>query len=65
MKITLQEYVKNNGQRKVAEKLGITQAAVSKAILRNREIYIFLNNGKIEAKEIRDFPTVKTKGADQ
>ena len=55
-KIPLQDYVAQNGQPKTAKEIGVTQGAISKALATKREIYVFNDNGKILAEEIRKFP---------
>ncbi|MCO6506228.1 MAG: Cro/Cl family transcriptional regulator [Snodgrassella sp.] len=56
-KIPLSIYVKNNGQHKTAEELGLTQGAISKALRGGRKIFIHANSsGKVQAVEIRPFP---------
>lgn len=59
-KITLSQYVAELGQCNVAEKLGVTQAAIRKALLKKRKIFIFLENGQfVHAMEERTFPSSK------
>lgn len=59
--IPLSEYVMANGQAKTAEELGVYQSAISKALKHKRKVNVLVNeNGKIEAEEIRPFPS-KTK----
>lgn len=56
-KISLSNYVKNHGQYKTAQRLGLTQGAISKALKYKRNIYIHSNHiGKLQAIEIRPFP---------
>ncbi|WP_371688245.1 Cro/CI family transcriptional regulator [Snodgrassella alvi] len=57
-KTSLFNYVKNHGQYKTAQKLGLTQGAISKALKDGRKIYIKFNRtGKLRAIEIRPFPS--------
>lgn len=56
--IPLSDYVLANGQAKTAEALGIYQSAISKALKHKRRVNILVSdNGKIEAEEIRSFPS--------
>lgn len=56
--IPLSDYVLANGQSKTAEALGVYQSAISKALKHNRRVNILVHdNGKIEAQEIRSFPS--------
>lgn len=56
MKIfSLSEYVRENGQAKAAEILGVTQGAVSQAVAKNRDIYIEEKDGTTSAYEIKRF----------
>lgn len=56
--ISLKEYVLANGQAKTAEALGVYQSAISKAIKQKRRVNVLiLDNGKIEAVEVRPFPS--------
>ncbi|MCO6503976.1 MAG: Cro/Cl family transcriptional regulator [Snodgrassella sp.] len=56
-KIPLLDYVKNNGQRKTAKELGLTQGAISKALRSGRNIFVHASySGKVQAVEIRPFP---------
>ncbi|NNS07303.1 Cro/CI family transcriptional regulator [Erwinia sp. JH02] len=60
-KIPLADYVKQNGQAKAADAIGVHQTAISKAVRVGRKIFITtLANGKIEAEEHRPFPSTKT-----
>ncbi|HEJ7994962.1 TPA: hypothetical protein SMI16_000368 [Serratia liquefaciens] len=59
-KQSLADYVKENGQAKAADVIGVHQTAISKAIRTNRKIFVTtLPNGKVEAEELRPFPCVK------
>ena len=55
-KTTLYEYVKTHGQSETAKRLGITQAAISKAIANGRTIFVSLVDDKLIAEEVRKFP---------
>lgn len=53
----LSEFAKKLGQSKAAEKLGIYQSAVSKAIRTGRKITVLVyDDGRVEAEEIKPFP---------
>lgn len=58
-KIPLSEYVLQKGQSLVAKELGVTQGAISRALLAGRNILISSDGIAVSAKEIRDFPTQK------
>ena len=59
-KIKLKDYVKQHGQTKAAQVLGIYQSAISKAIDLNRDITLTIHsNGVITAKETKPFPSIK------
>lgn len=59
-KITLADYVEENGQAKAADMIGVHQTAISKAVRVGRQIFIKkLPDGTIEAEEIRPFPSNK------
>lgn len=57
-KIKLTDLVKQKGISHVAEKLGCSPPAISKAIKANREIYVTVSGENYQAKEIKDFPSV-------
>lgn len=57
-KIPLREYVKQHGQLYTAQQLGVSQGAVSKALLNGRDIFVFNINGKLKAEEVRSFPAL-------
>jgi len=59
-KIKLSDLVKQKGISHVAEKLGCSPPAISKAIKANREIYVTVLGDEYQAKEIKDFPSVHT-----
>ncbi|ECG5642404.1 Cro/Cl family transcriptional regulator [Salmonella enterica subsp. enterica serovar Poona] len=56
-KETLADYALKHGQLKTAQRLGVRQSAISKALRVGRNIYVrTLDDGSIEAEEIRAFP---------
>lgn len=57
-KIPLKNYVETHGQAKAASEIGVTQGAISKALITKRNIYVFHQNGKLIAEEIRRFPSL-------
>lgn len=57
--VSLPEYVAINGQDRVAKQLNLTQGAISKALMSDRQIYICANGGCIEAIEVKPFPARK------
>lgn len=59
-KTTLLEYVSKNGQAKAAELLGVTQAAICKALQYKREIYIEEKGGEVISYEVKKFPRNRT-----
>jgi len=63
-KITLKDFVDRFKQTGAAVRLGVTQGAVRKALLAEREIYVTEHDdGTFSAKEIRDFPSIDNKQA--
>ncbi|MBT0725442.1 hypothetical protein HH682_13645 [Rosenbergiella sp. S61] len=59
-KIKLKDYVKQHGQTKAAQDLGVYQSAIFKAIALNRDITLTIHsNGVITAKETKPFPSIK------
>lgn len=63
-KVTLADYVKENGQAKVADIIGVHQTAISKAVRVGRKIFITtLPDGKVVAEEHRPFPSSKNVAA--
>lgn len=55
---SLTEFAKEHGQEKAATLLGMTQGALSKALLRKRNIVVTaLENGAFRAEERRPFPS--------
>lgn len=60
-RISLSAFAAKHGQQEAAEKLGVTQGALSKAIRVGRTVYItVLPDGSCTAKEVRPFPFKKT-----
>lgn len=56
--ITLGEYVKEHGQVKAGEALGVTQIAISKALRAGREIFVVISEeGNVSAFENKAFPS--------
>ncbi|CAM8293220.1 Cro/CI family transcriptional regulator [Morganella morganii] len=56
-KITLSEFVSEVGQQKAADAFGIRQSAISKAIEKNRNIFVIQSDGVVlSAEEIKPFP---------
>lgn len=63
-KVTLADYVTENGQAKAADMLGVHQTAISKAVRVGRRIFITtLPDGRVVAEEHRPFPSSKTAAA--
>ena len=59
-KVTLADYVKENGQAKAADIIGVHQTAISKAVRVGRKIFITtLPDGQVVAEEHRPFPSSK------
>ncbi len=59
-RIPLTAFATEIGQNKAAEMLGVRQSAISKAILKKRNIYVIQkSDGTIEAEEIKSFPATK------
>jgi len=59
-RIPLIAFATEIGQNKAAEMLGVRQSAISKAILKKRNIYVIQkSDGTIEAEEIKSFPATK------
>lgn len=59
-KIPLSDYVKAHGQAVTATTIGVTQGAISKALAKARNIFVFDDGkGKIRAEEVRPFPSQK------
>jgi predicted transcriptional regulator len=61
-RVPLSDYVLANGQSKTAAELGVYQSAISKAIKQSRKVNVLIHDdGKIEAEEIRSFPSTSKK----
>ncbi|PHM63978.1 Cro/Cl family transcriptional regulator [Xenorhabdus stockiae] len=59
-KISLSEYVKQNGQAKTANLIGVHQTAISKALRAGRKIFLVRQeDGSYKAEECRPFPSQK------
>ncbi|MDR0219057.1 MAG: Cro/Cl family transcriptional regulator [Enterobacteriaceae bacterium] len=59
-KILLAEYVKQNGQVKAANLVGVHQTAISKALKAGRNIVLIRQeDGSYKAEEWRPFPSQK------
>lgn len=59
-KITLEEFAGSMGQVKAAEMLGVRQSAVSKALRLKRKVFVLvLDDGSVQAEEIKPFPAPK------
>lgn len=60
-RISLQEFVSSKGQEKTAELFGIRQSAISKALALGRKITVIVHDdGRVEAQELKPFPSSKT-----
>lgn len=57
-RISLSEYANKHGQWKTAKDLNVTQAAISKAIQAQRNIYLFVDKkgNAVRGEEVRPFP---------
>ena len=53
--IPLNEFVRDHGQKKVAEMMGVTQSAVSQMLRSGRNVVVDIDacGGFVEAREIR------------
>ncbi|MFC0669444.1 Cro/CI family transcriptional regulator [Azotobacter chroococcum] len=59
--ISLHDLVIQIGQAAVARAIGVSPAAIHKAIMRNRKITVTINDdGSYTAHELRPFPSQKT-----
>ncbi|AYH09394.1 Cro/CI family transcriptional regulator [Pectobacterium carotovorum] len=59
-KQTLADFVRENGQAKAADAIGVHQTAISKAVRTGRKIFVtHLPDGSVEAEELRPFPCGK------
>lgn len=57
-KTTLAEFIAKHGQTGAADRLGMTQPSVRKALLSEREIYVTEHpDGTFTAEEVRPFPS--------
>lgn len=55
--ITLSEFIEKHGQTGAAERLGLTQPSIRKALKAGREIYVTEHaDGTFTAQEVREFP---------
>ncbi|ERK06077.1 hypothetical protein J8631_09820 [Serratia fonticola] len=63
-RISLQDFVSSKGQEKTAELFGIRQSAISKALALGRNITVIVHDdGRVEAQELKPFPSQKTLAA--
>lgn len=53
---SLLDFVKEHGQARAAELLGLTQGGVSKALRVGRQVYVFKTEGGYRAEEVKPFP---------
>ncbi|WP_063657737.1 Cro/CI family transcriptional regulator [Candidatus Arsenophonus triatominarum] len=59
---SLINFVKKIGQAEAARKLGIYQSAISKALRMRRRITVLIHDdGKVEAEEVKPFPSSNIK----
>lgn len=59
-RISLADFVSQNGQERSAAVFGVRQSAVSKALACKRDITVIIHaDGQIFAEEIRPFPSKK------
>ncbi|MCA7012495.1 Cro/CI family transcriptional regulator [Dickeya dadantii] len=59
-KQTLAEFVRENGQARAADAIGVHQTAISKAVRTGRKIFVTsLPDGRVEAEELSPFPRIK------
>lgn len=54
--VSLEDYVKENGQAGLSRSLGVSQVAIHRALKMKRKIFIKWDGERIEAFEIRPFP---------
>lgn len=55
--VTLAQYVADQSQESASKRLGLSQAAISKAIKARRSIYVFVSEtGTAAAVELKAFP---------
>lgn len=66
-KVLLRDMVEQDGQMKVANKIGCHQTAISSAIRKKREIYLELKDGEVvsgyEVKPVLGLPFIKKEKA--
>jgi len=63
-RMNLSGFVKEHGQEKAAQLLGVTQGAISKALKVGRDIHVTDHgDGTFSAQELKPFPAVKAKAA--
>lgn len=61
-RLSLLEYVKLHGQGKTAKALGLYQSGISKALRMRRRITVLIHDdGKVEAEEVKPFPSSNIK----
>ncbi|EPL5632451.1 Cro/CI family transcriptional regulator [Proteus mirabilis] len=59
-RVPLTKFATELGQHKTAELLGVRQSAISKAILKKRNIFVIRKqDGTVEAEEVKPFPLGK------
>ncbi len=59
-RIPLTAFATELGQNKAAELLGVRQSAISKAILKKRNIFVIKKqDGTVQAEEVKAFPSGK------
>ncbi|MCW2485960.1 hypothetical protein J5069_08635 [Candidatus Symbiopectobacterium sp. NZEC127] len=59
-KLTLAEFVKESGQAKAADLIGVHQTAISKAVRTGRKIFVTKKpDGSVNAEEVCPFPRAK------
>lgn len=52
----LSDFVKEHGQARAAELLGLTQGGVSKALRVGRQVYVYKTETGYRAEEVKPFP---------
>ncbi|WRH15391.1 hypothetical protein GC087_21480 [Pantoea sp. JZ2] len=57
MTLTLKDYVSEIGQVRAAQRLGVTQIAISKALRSGRSIFVQIEPDHIAAFETKPFPS--------
>lgn len=65
-RIPLEDYVETleRGHTEAAEKLGVTQGAISTALRIGRTIFVIVDDeGRVTAEELRTFPSPKAVGS--